>query len=401
MSGTLDPATFQARAITMLSSGNGSRAISPGIRLTDRYLNHYELVASTTRPPYAIRRNGVLDAITGGVTAIGIYTGQLYQWTAAGTCYVSDMAGAWTAAADPTKPAPPPPPPPPPGSLYRVSNGRIYAPDGTAFRAKGVNVLYTRPWGSDGGVDITRVTSARLRASLPGLRVVRFACSPLPSVNDATVTNWIDDLTANGVVVVMDPHYSQNAISPTDPACTAFLSGFAARYRTNPLVWGASQNEPHGSGISPMMLGQYNAWRNAGNNSPFMLCPGNPGSEVTTMNPADFAGMTNVCWDVHNYGWALGGGLWPGYLTSLGVFRSRDGVIPLTCLETGDGGGSSAVDGNWQDVFNIALGFDITAWWMVNWTNQWPADLIWDAPFDGSKIHPGYGQMVANAIRSG
>jgi len=238
MSGTLDPATFQARAITMLSSGNGSKAVSPGTRLTDRFLNRYELVASTTRPPYAIRRNGTLDPITGGVSWLGIYTGQLYQWTATGGCYVADVAGAWTAAADPTKPPPPPPPPPPPGSLYKVSNGRIYAPDGTAFRAKGVNVCYRRLWG-DNQVDLGRVTPARLRGAYPGLNFVRFAChgeNPLPAPNDAQVVAWVNDLTASGIIVEIELHYTGNAVSSGDTRANAWLSGMAGTFKANPRV---------------------------------------------------------------------------------------------------------------------------------------------------------------------
>ena len=406
MSGTtLDAATFQARAITMLSSGNGSRAIAPGIRLTDRFLNRYELVASTTRPPYAIRRNGMLDPVTGGVSYLGIYTGQLYQWTAAGGCYVADAAGAWTAAADPTKPPPPPPPPPPPGSLYKISGGRIYAPDGTAFRARGVNVCYTQAWGS-GAIDIGRVTPQRLIASLPGLNFVRFACwrGALPSPQDAAVIAWVNALTAAGVVVEIELHYTGNAVAASDATANAWLSGMAGTFKANPRVWYGTQNEPHGGGaaISAMMKGQHDAIRSVGATAPVMLCCGDPMGEITSMDHAAIAAMSNVVWDMHYYGWMPANGItWAACVAALGAYMSKDGAIPVLCLETGDGGGSSAQDGNWSTVLSQSLNNrDGFAAWMVNWVSD-AADCLWSAPFDGSVIQSPYGTLVANAIRSG
>jgi hypothetical protein len=403
MSGTLDPVTFQARATALLQSADQSVALIPGIRLVDKWLNRYQLIPSTDRPPYRIARNGVADMVTGNVTKLETLNGsQLYQW-ATGGVWLADINGVWTACADPTKPVPIPPQPTP-GGQFKVSNGQWVTGAGAVFKPRGVNVCYRRLWG-DNQVDLGRVSLAALKRAYPsGLNFVRFAChgeNPLPDPVDPTMRQWIADLTGAGIVVMIDLHYTGNAVSANDARSNGWLAGMASANGANPLVWYETQNEPHGAGsaISAMMRGQYLAIRSTGNQNPVLFCDGNPGSEITGMNPADFADMHNVGFDAHCYGWMTD--QWQSVLASLGKFKSADGTMPIACLEFGDGGGSEAQDGNWQQNITTALAHP-GGWaaWMINWMAS-PADCLWAAPFDGSRINPGFGQMVHDAIVAG
>lgn len=396
MSGSLDAATFQARTIAILKSPDGTAANISGRVLTDQYLNRYDLVASTARPPYVIRCNGVPDTRTGNVVSIQITGGQLYQTAQSGGVWVADTAGNWTQTSIPT------PPQPTPSGGFTVSNGRLVDAKGNPFRAKGVNVNYTQVWGN-GAPDIGRVNRACLQHAFPGINFVRFACwgGALPPVGDAATVAWVSDLTANGIVVLMDLHYTGNAISPYDGTASAWFAGWSKQFAGNPMVWWDTQNEPHGSGISAMQAGQYNAIRSGGSTSPILLCCGDPGGELTGQNPADYASMHNVAFDMHYYGWMPSNGHpWSEVLGELAGYRSADGVIPVLCCETGDSTDGNTRDGNWQQVLASSLGNAAGfACWYMNWNSQ-GADLLLAAPFDGSALTD-YGSLVRNAITSG
>ncbi len=343
----------------------------------------------------------VVDPVTANVVKVGIdlVNGfrRVVQQNAAGSWYWTAAPGApsatWTQIAGPDGPAPAP------GSIYRVQNGRFYAPDGTPFRAKGVNVCYRRLWG-DNAVDLGRVSLAALKRAYPsGLNFVRWAChweNPLPPSSDPVARQWVTDLTAAGIIVLVDLHVTGNALDPGNAQANNWLADWAAWGKGNARVWFDTQNEPHGNGISAMMRGQYQAIRSTGNPNPVLLCTGNPGGEITGMNQADFAGMSNVGFDTHCYGWMTP--QWPGLLQNLSAFHSADGSMPVICAEFGDGGGSDAQDSNWVANVQTALahpgGF---AAWMVNWAMS-PADCLWAPPLDGSVINGGFGQMVHDAI---
>jgi len=372
---------------------------------TDAYLWDNAGRRFNITPGRQIAINDTLDPITANVKQLQIKAGPAQQVTNSGGVWnYGGTPGSWTNVT----PAPPPPPPPQPipaSGLYKVSNGRIYAPDGTPFRARGVNVCYTRAWG-DGSIDIGRVTPARLLAAFPGLSFVRFACwrGALPSPQDAAVIAWVNALTAAGVVVEIELHYTGNAVAASDATANAWLSGMAGTFKGNPRVWYGTQNEPHGGGaaISAMMKGQHDAIRAVGATAPVMLCCGDPMGEITSMDHAAIGAMSNVAWDMHYYSWMLSNGMnWAPICSALAAYQSKDGAIPVICAETGDGDGSSARGSNWQSVLQQSLnnpgGF---AAWVVNWVSD-QADCLWAAPFDGSVIQSDYGQLVANAIRSG
>ena len=340
----------------------------------------------------------VLDGVTRNVTRLGIdLVGgfrRIVQQNSSANWYSTTAPGAaWTQIAGPDGP--------PVSGIYKVSNGFFVDPSGQRFRPKGVNVCYRRLWG-DNQVDLQRVSLAALKRAYPqGLNYVRWAChgeNPLPPSSDPVASAWVRDLTGAGIIVLVDLHYTGNAVDPADQRSNQWLADWATWGRSNPRVWFDTQNEPHGSGaqISAMMKGQYNAIRATGNPNPILLCTGNPGGELQGMNPADFAGMTNAGFDPHCYGWMTP--QWPQVLSDLAKFTSRDGAMPAVCSEFGDGGGSDAQDSNWVPNVQTALahpgGF---AAWMVNWMMS-PADCLWAPPLDGSAINAGFGQMVHDAI---
>jgi len=287
--------------------------------------------------------------------------------------------------------------------MFKVSGGKIADPYGNPYRAKGVNVCYTRPWGSDGGVDITRITRAVLQRAFPGINFIRFAnwAGALSNPADPTVAAWISDMTSNGIVVETELHYTGQAISGTDATACNWLAAWASQYRANPRVWLGTQNEPHGRGISKMQQGQYAAIRATGNASPVMLCCGDPGAEITGLTTSVYAAMTNVAWDMHYYGWMPSSGhTWPSICTVLGAYSSKDGAIPVLCLETGDATDGKVRDANWRQVLTQSLGnANGFAAWQMNW-NSGDADNLMASPFDGSALTD-YGQTVRTAIETG
>lgn len=371
--------------------------------ILDDWMNAYTLVA-TAGKGNQIAKNAAIDPPTQNVTKLGILSRKVHQQNQAGAWYVDTATGktnttAWAQESDPTAPAPQPP-----SGAFRVSGGKIVDSKGNAFRAKGPNCNYTQVWGNH-QVDLDRFSLANLQRAFPGLNFVRFANwgGQLAPVGDAKTVAWTNDLTSHGVVVMYDLHYTGDAISPSDATANGWFNGWAGFWKANPMVWFASQNEPHGYGtnISAMMKGQYNAVRSAGSSAIMLLACGNPGGETTGMAQSDFASMTNAAFDAHYYGWMPQNGIsWQEILHELSGFHSQDGAMPVLCLETGDSTDGNNRDGNWQDVLNQSLsnpaGF---ACWYWNWDTN-GADRLLAAPFDGSQLTD-YGQVVRSAIQSG
>ena len=300
---------------------------------------------------------------------------------------------AWVAEADPTKP-------PSSSGIYKVANGRVVDPTGKPFRAKGVNVCFTQVWGNH-QVDIGRVNLALLQRAFPGLNFVRFAnWGPLCDPSDPVVTAWVKALTDAGIIVEVELHYTGDAIAGNDPTATDWFKRCVTAWKDNARVWWGTQNEPHGAAISDMMWGQYQTIRNAGATSPIALCPGNPGAEMTGMNASYFAQMTGVFFDLHYYGWIPAAGItWANLCGQTSGFRSRDGQIPIFCLEYGDATDGKHRDGNWMDVLNTVFAIpDGSAAWMVNWGSGGGDELL-AAPFDGRTLTD-YGKLVAANARN-
>jgi Cellulase (glycosyl hydrolase family 5) len=326
-----------------------------------------------------------------------------YQANTDGHWWSSDTSSgnvAWVAAPNGS----PSGPTPPAGAVYQVGPAGIVAPNGAAFRANGINVLYRQVWGN-GQVDIGRITGAKLKQGFgAAFNFVRFADlytygldSAAHPATDATVRNWIADLTGHGIVVYAEVHYTGNAATGqalTD-ACT-WLAEWGTFAKDNPLIWLGAQNEPHGDPrtISAMMASMYHAARNTGFAGPFGLCTGNPGNEIQGMNPADFANMDNAFFDPHYYGWLPSNGIsYAALCEQHAAFHNRQGQMACLCLETGDATDGNNRDANWQDVLRQAFGNrDGAAAWMDNW-NDGGADRLFASPYDATALTD-YGMFV-------
>lgn len=118
-------------------SPDGATATEPGVVLTSAALNTFELADISGRD-YGIAVNGVVDPVTHDVDTLYAKGGRIYQ-CANNHWYVSDDAGNWDSAQDPTRPDTPPvdpgpdpgpnPDPPPVGSivaLYTAGRGPSY-----------------------------------------------------------------------------------------------------------------------------------------------------------------------------------------------------------------------------------------------------------------------------------
>lgn len=395
---------------TLVESMRGMRITAPGQpAIVNALKEQWTMVAGANGNQIAV--NGIPDVSTSNVKLILYWPGSVFQQNTAGNWWMKNRStDAWASASDPSVISPPTPiiPLPMPSGIYRAVNGVLVDPSGAQFRARGICAQYSRMWGAGGGsVDLGRSNSAKLFAFSPKMNFVRFGnwqgalCNP----SDPTVVSWVNDLTSHGIIVSFDLHYTGNAISPNDQTANSWFAKAAAQYKNNPMVWYNTQNEPHGSGISAMMLGQYNAIRGAGATAPISLAIGNPGGEMTSMSQSDFAGMTNVTWDLHYYGWVPNSMnlSYKQLLSQLSAFRSKDGVIPDMCLEFGDSTDGANVDTKWQYVLSQVLdpstgpvgGYSA---WIWNWDNSNMGDRLLDSPFDGSAVSAGGGKMIQAAM---
>lgn len=300
------------------------------------------------------------------------------------------------------------------GHFY-AQGGEIIGPDGTPFLARGVN---------DGNI----VGDAqRLIDTFPGLNMVRV---PVYSYDDpASFAAAVDLLTSAGVVVEFEDHTSsdgQNRGGSTGDIFTgnqlqqelSWYASVAGYYKFNPLVWFGTDNEPSAinpatgqsdpGALSDWQLQTYDAIRNAGNNNPVMLEIngwGDVNSFAQGYNLADYAGMTNVIGDVHDYGWLTDYSTDPGQNTSfltdaVASLQSRlkiaDGTLPVLVGEYGNSTDGVRIDDNGNQVVTAVntSGFGSTAWYFGQGN---PGDGLLNG--DGSLS--AYGQQVAAYIAAG
>jgi len=308
----------------------------------------------------------------------------------------------WTQiSGDPSAPAPPA------SGRFLLANGRVTDPNGLVFHAQGINCIYRRPWGSGGGsMDLGRFSSGALKRAFPLINLVRFADLYATSLanashpaTDATVRNWVNDLTSNKIIVYAEVHYTGNYATGqalTD-ACN-WLAEWATTFQSNPYVWFGTQNEPHGdaAGISNMMRAMYDAVRNTGNTNP-VLC--SMGDNPPGMTASNFSTMTNAGWDYHYYGWQPANGIsLQSLLNQLLIFNNQQGAIAPFCFEFGDSTDGATRDANWMDVMNqvgaLPNGF---AAWYANWDTS-TADLLLAAPFDFSVLTD-YGTVIRGMMK--
>jgi Cellulase (glycosyl hydrolase family 5) len=295
----------------------------------------------------------------------------------------------------------------PPSGIFQVANGAVTDPSGKPWRANGINCCYRQVWGN-GQPDLARFSSTALKRGFPGLNFVRFAdlysygiTRAAHPAYDATVRAWVQDLTSNGIVVEAEVHYT-GAYASGQALIDAkrWLAEWASTFKDNPMVWFGTQNEPHGNahGISRMMRVMYDAVRNTGNKSPVLFCCGNPGDEITGMDPAQFSSTSNTGFDTHYYGWIVSSGLSLGQVAAqCSAFRNQQGPMTVFCLETGDSTDGRNRDANWKQVLLQSLNNPpSSAAWYANWSDT-GADQLLAAPYDFSSLTD-YGQVVRTAM---
>lgn len=354
----------------------------------------------------------VVDAVTANVIAIGVLNPTtLVQRNTADNYYTrphDGPAGAWTqilpSAAGPLAPVVVPPAP---GTYFSVKNGTTYKPDGSPFKATGVDIWWTcisnrdSGWGQGNQVVADFNTGYPLLQAFPDLSAIRMACfrdggklGGFPTV--AELRPWVDFCTRHKIVLVIDPHdysggsnYVLNNGDGSLPAAVNFLKAHAAAWKGNAYVWAQSQNEP-GTPCEEEMGALYDAWRGQGNDSVFML------SWVTydvlsRVSHTVANRMKNVVIDRHCYAIGAGSGNMnvQAHIDSINrevaamtaTFESQDGKIPILCFEFGD-----ACCGSVEQAGLIAMeavcksAFE--GWSAWNWTTganrSWGVDILND-----------------------
>ena len=227
---------------------------------------------------------------------------------------------------------------------FQVVGGQILDPSGNQWVAKGINVAYY------GGIaDPNQVLTL-----FPGINFVRLAASNYPS--PVNLQNFVSTLTSHGVVVEIEDHnypitnpYTGSALTNEDN----WFASMATTFAGNPYVWYGSQNEPQSAtGFEAEQLSVYNTLRSNGVTSPILF----QARFISSLNPSDYATLTNVIWDQHFYG-----GDFPGVndqtqlqnallskITRDQTIHSADGIMPVIIGEFGPSAGDVSPDPNGQ-----------------------------------------------------
>lgn len=192
--------------------------------------------------------------------------------------------------------------------------GQIFSPNGQPFYPRGVGVMegQQQPSASD------------LQASMPGLNFVRYAIYNYASPE--TLAPYVNQLTAAGIVVEIEDHNNgagnagggKGVIFTGQQLATesGWYASLASYFKGNPYVWFGTNNEPsekltrtgpnNPAALSGWQLQTYAAIRDTGNSSPILIEMngwGDPASFGEGYDPAAYANMYNVAWDIHYYGW--------------------------------------------------------------------------------------------------
>jgi hypothetical protein len=286
---------------------------------------------------------------------------------------------------------------PPPSGGFRVSNGLILDPDGKPFRARGINLYEDQMSAVSTSASVTPLLTL-----FPGTNFVRVASYPQHNHPPSYYAPFVAQLSAKGIVVLFEDHSGISKPPYTGAALSAELawySAMAAAFKNNPFVWFGTFNEP-GNGtdlaaIATQEAAIYNAIRGAGSNTIILMelpSGGNPGligiqskgyDGKGPMTPSLYASMTNIVWDLHQYGWGskysldpavVKAALWGSVAACSGVLaaqsiRSADGLVPVIIAEFGNSTDGATLDANGaivcQTVGTCGLGFAAWVWALI------------------------------------
>lgn len=250
---------------------------------------------------------------------------------------------------------------------FGVFNGKIYAPDGQPFVARGINL---------GPDNMASATPDALQAAFPGINFVRFATSyDYPGFSIAQQEAYVHSLNARGIVVEVEDHAYHPDGNPvlTGSALaaeSAWYAQIAGDEKRNPYVWFGTMNEPSSgsygaseAAISTQEAATYQAIRGAGNNAPILMelyGGGNPGTigAGAGMTVSSYAAMTNIVWDLHYYGWAAGSNPAQTLQTEIQqaqTIPSADGTVPVIVGEYGNSSSGAGIDANGQAVVQAVV----------------------------------------------
>ncbi len=299
------------------------------------------------------------------------------------------------------------------GAFY-TTDGQIIGPDGTPFIARGIDVM-----------EGEEPTLSQLQTDFPGINFVRLAIYDYAS--PAALASYVNSLTSAGIVVELEDHTNSTGDDAGGSVGTIFTgtelanelswySSIASAFKSNPYVWFGTNNEPSETDLSgnfdPAALSAwqqqtYNAIRGTGNANPIMV-------EMNGWNPpssfgqgytaSDYAGMTNIVWDIHEYGWisnystdqsTVSANL-EGNIAQAQTIKSANGVVPVIIGEYGNSTTGVAIDPNANQVIAAvqASGIGSAAW---AWGTGNPGDGLTTASGGLSA----YGQQVASYIAAG
>ncbi len=308
-------------------------------------------------------------AVEGGLFVVALSTGSLY---------IDDAALSGTDG--PVDP----PIDPPVADSFRAVDGRIIAPDGSDFVPRGINIYNSTFFPNDSptkGVDAVD----EIVGLFPNINMIRIAYQDddennlfwaSTATDDQFLSTFVQAATSRRIVVLLEDHSTIGTFTWTQGQIDTYRT-LAERYKDNPYVWFATENEPDdapGERIAQNARATYDAIRDSGNDNMVLLLtrgggftdeiqtyanyieggavPNYPGSGPGS-GGASVTAMHNVAWDMHLYMWANPSAsvaeveetLWNGIDTPWGPFaginaysngpKSADGVIPVIVGEWG------------------------------------------------------------------
>lgn len=301
---------------------------------------------------------------------------------------------------------------------FTVSDGKIISPAGKPWLGYGINLNVEQ-------VDeaVTSDAFTPLLDLWPGLGFIRLAFHSYTSATDRSLQVFLARSAAHLVPVICEDHTGISSGPYTGARLAqqnAWFASIASTYASNPYVWIGTLNEPNPNNIPAISVQQksnYDAIRATGSKAIIaMELPGggNPGTigAGKGMDPAVYAPMTGIIWDLHYYGWvsgystdqakvnaALAGNVAAGTgVAAAQTIRSADGLVPVIIGEYGDSTNGDTVDANATQVIK-AVGdskLSSTAW---AWRPGGKADILTNAGNPPTLTSP-YGREIAALIKA-